>query len=110
MYCYRLQELQERGWIDQLVRQRINNGTICQLPPGKEEGQRPAVPLTLSQMWGVFAIMGVGEGLDVLVGLSYLSSHTPWKQNLTSINPLMLQVHHCLHSFLWSRCIGGTII
>ena len=61
VYFNRLQELQERGWVDQLVRQRINNGTVCQLPPGKEEGQRPAKPLTLSQMWGVFAIMGVGE-------------------------------------------------
>uniref|UniRef100_A0A0P4WK49 Ionotropic glutamate receptor L-glutamate and glycine-binding domain-containing protein n=1 Tax=Scylla olivacea TaxID=85551 RepID=A0A0P4WK49_SCYOL len=74
-----LQELQERGWIDQLVRQRINNGTICQLPPGKEEGQRPAVPLTLSQMWGVFAIMGVGAGgAAVVFLLELIMRQTCW--------------------------------
>ncbi|KAG0726508.1 Glutamate receptor ionotropic, delta-1 [Chionoecetes opilio] len=64
-----LQELQERGWVDQLIRQRINNGTVCQLPPGKEEGQRPAKSLTFSQMWGVFAIMGVGAGGAAVVFL-----------------------------------------
>ncbi|KAK4317066.1 hypothetical protein Pmani_011816 [Petrolisthes manimaculis] len=57
---YWLQELQERGWVDQLVRQKINNGTQCRVVPGKEEGQRIPTPLLVDQVWGVFAIWGVG--------------------------------------------------
>ncbi|XP_068201744.1 glutamate receptor ionotropic, delta-2-like [Palaemon carinicauda] len=55
-----LQELQEHGWIDQLINQVVNNGTKCQLPPGREEGQPPAVALNIAQMWGAFAILASG--------------------------------------------------
>ncbi|XP_071544057.1 glutamate receptor ionotropic, kainate glr-3-like [Panulirus ornatus] len=57
-----LQELQERGWVQQLVRQMVNNGTVCNLPPGQEEGQRPPTPLSIQQMWGIFAILATGIG------------------------------------------------
>lgn len=60
-HFHRLQELQERGWVDQLVNQRVNNGTICKLSPGQEVGQVPPSPLAIMQMWGVFAILAVGE-------------------------------------------------
>ncbi|XP_042855615.1 uncharacterized protein LOC122242389 [Penaeus japonicus] len=64
-----LQELQERGWVDQLVNQRVNNGTICKLSPGQEVGQVPPSPLTIMQMWGVFAILATGLGAGSLVFL-----------------------------------------
>ncbi|XP_027226082.2 glutamate receptor 4 [Penaeus vannamei] len=64
-----LQELQERGWVDQLVNQRVNNGTICKLSPGQEVGQVPPSPLAIMQMWGVFAILAVGLGVGSFVFL-----------------------------------------
>lgn len=47
--------------MDQLVRERINNGTQCRVTPGKEGGQDTPSPLTFDQIWGVFAILGSGE-------------------------------------------------
>ncbi|KAG7158387.1 Glutamate receptor ionotropic, kainate 2-like 16 [Homarus americanus] len=65
----RLRQLQERGWVKQLVKSLVNNGTVCSLPPGQEEGQLPPTPLSVQQMWGVFAILAAGVGGAALVFL-----------------------------------------
>nr|XP_053649837.1 glutamate receptor ionotropic, kainate 4-like [Cherax quadricarinatus] len=64
-----LSQLQERGWVEQLVRRSVNNGSICNLPPGQEDGHHPPTPLTIYQMWGVFAILVAGVGV---AGLTFL--------------------------------------
>ncbi|XP_042241220.1 glutamate receptor ionotropic, kainate 1-like [Homarus americanus] len=64
-----LRQLQERGWVKQLVKSLVNNGTVCSLPPGQEEGQLPPTPLSVQQMWGVFAILAAGVGGAALVFL-----------------------------------------
>nr|XP_045588420.1 uncharacterized protein LOC123750351 [Procambarus clarkii] len=64
-----LRQLQERGWVEQLVKRQVDNGTVCSLPPGQEDGQRPPSPLHILQMWGIFAILAAGVGGAGLVFL-----------------------------------------
>ncbi|CAL4058607.1 unnamed protein product, partial [Meganyctiphanes norvegica] len=66
---YWLQELQERGWVDKLLRMRVDNGTICSLPPGKESGGHQLKALGLDTLWGVFAILAAGICIAGLVFL-----------------------------------------